>query len=347
MEKEKGLSTQQPPLSLHRLPFRSALNQDRVADDLAHLRTRHDGLKTRQTTLGALVTFYRSLPPARQPRLWQDVTRLTPGDGDAWLQRAQRQGLAPSTMHATRSVVRRFCTFLQEQTRLAHHPIHPRRHEVLVPQMRPRPMAEDDRIRFFQVIDSLQQRTIFLLMRRCGLRLGEVTTLTWAAIDWTQGTIRVHTSTGRVERVVDFAPDLEKTLRPWRRSQWPPLPLVCPRAHRPGPPVSIRAIQHAMSRYRKVAGISRRDAPQTLRPTFATQRLNAGASLAVLKELMGHRSITLTRRYAQVDATTKRTPYAKAMAPIEPRPARSGEQPMDDTICQAIHRFQAYLQRRP
>jgi hypothetical protein len=34
-----------------------------MADYLAHLRTRHYGLKTLQTTLGALVTFYRSLPP--------------------------------------------------------------------------------------------------------------------------------------------------------------------------------------------------------------------------------------------------------------------------------------------
>ena len=54
---------------------------------------------------------------------------------------------------------------------------------------------------------------------------------------------------------------------------------------------------------------------------FATQLLNAGTSLEVLKELMGHRSITLTLRYAQIYETTKRTPYAKAMAQIEPRQA--------------------------
>jgi hypothetical protein len=92
MEKENGRSTQPPPLSLHRLTFVSALNQDLVADYLAHLRTRHYRVNTLQTTLGALVTFSRVLPPARQPRLWQDVTRLTPVDIDAWLQRAPRQG---------------------------------------------------------------------------------------------------------------------------------------------------------------------------------------------------------------------------------------------------------------
>ena len=93
------MSTRQHPLSLHRLTFVSTLNQDLVADYLAHLRTRHSSAKTLQTTLGALVTFYRLLPPARQPRLWEDVTRLTPADVDTWLEAAQRKGLAPSTRH--------------------------------------------------------------------------------------------------------------------------------------------------------------------------------------------------------------------------------------------------------
>lgn len=187
--------------------------------------------------------------------------------------------------------------------------------------MRPRPMAEDDLIRLFQVIDTLRDRTILLRMLRCGLRVGEVTRLAWSAIDWTQGTIRVNNSKGRVDRVVYFSPDLEKVLRQWRRAQWPPLPLMFPSAHRPETPVSLRAIQHGMSRYLKAAGITHRYSPHTLRHTFATPLLKAGTSLEVLKELMGHRSITLTLRYAQVYETTKRTQYAQAMAQIEPRQA--------------------------
>jgi hypothetical protein len=92
MEQEKGLSTPQPPLSLHRLTFVSALDHDLVADDLAHLRTRHDSVNTLQTTRGALVTFSRVLPLARPSRLRQDVTRLTPVDLEAWLRRAPRHG---------------------------------------------------------------------------------------------------------------------------------------------------------------------------------------------------------------------------------------------------------------
>lgn len=315
------MSTRSHSPSLHRLTFVSARNQDLVAEYLVHLRTRHSSPKTLQTTLGALVTFYRLLPPARQPSLWQDVTRLTPADVDAWLEAAQRHGLAPSTIHTTLSVVRRFCTFLQEHGLLAHPPIHPRRHAVLLPQMLPRPMAEEDLIRFFQVIDVLRDRTMFLLMLRCGLRVGEVASLPWSAIDWTQGTIRVDNSKGRVDRVVYVSPDLEKVLRQWRRAQWPPMPVLFPSPSLPGAPVSVRSIQRVMAQYLKRAGITKTYSPHSLRHTFATQLLNAGTALEVVKELMGHRSITLTLRYAQVYDTTKRTQYTQAMAHIEPRQA--------------------------
>jgi integrase/recombinase XerD len=315
------MSTRPHSPSLHRLTFVSARNQDLVAEYLAHLRSRHASPKTLQTSLGALVTFYRRLPPARQPSLWQDVTRLTPADIDAWLEAAQRHGLAPSTIHTTLSVVRRFCTFLQEHGLLAHPPIQPRRHAVLLPQLLPRPMAEEDLIRFFQVIDVLRDRTMFLLMLRCGLRVGEVASLPWAAIDWAQGTIRVDNSKGRVDRVVYVSPDLEKVLRQWRRAQWPPMPWLFPSPSLPGAPVSVRSIQRVMAQYLKGAGITKAYSPHTLRHTFATQLLNAGTALEVVKELMGHRSITLTLRYAQVYDTTKRTQYTQAMAQIESRQA--------------------------
>ena len=76
-----------------------------------------------------------------------------------------------------------------------------------------------------------------------------------------------------------------------------------------------------MAQYLKGAGITKTYSPHTLRHTFATQLLNAGTALEVVKELMGHRSITLTLRYAQVYDTTKRTQYTQAMAQIESRQA--------------------------
>jgi integrase/recombinase XerD len=76
-----------------------------------------------------------------------------------------------------------------------------------------------------------------------------------------------------------------------------------------------------MARYLHAAGITRPCSPHSLRHTFATQLLNAGAPLEVVKELMGHRSISMTLRYTQLYETTTRQQYDQAMERIEKRQA--------------------------
>ena len=72
------------------------------------------------------------------------------------------------------------------------------------------------------------------------------------------------------------------------------------------------------------AGIIKRYTPHSLRHTFATQMLNAGVTLEVLKELMGHRTLQMTLCYAQLYETTKRQQYDQAMTRIEKRQAGLG-----------------------
>ena len=84
-----------------------------------------------------------------------------------------------------------------------------------------------------------------------------------------------------------------------------------------GLPLGARQIRNRMTRYLKRAGITKRYSPHSLRHTFATQLLNAGASLEVVKELMGHRSLQMTLRYTQLYDRTKRAQYDHAMAQVE------------------------------
>jgi len=79
-----------------------------------------------------------------------------------------------------------------------------------------------------------------------------------------------------------------------------------------------------MNQYLAAAGLTRHYSPHCLRHTFATHLLNAGVSLEILKELMGHHSIQLTLRYAQLYDMTKKHQYEQAMAQITQRQALSG-----------------------
>ncbi|HEX9870002.1 MAG TPA: tyrosine-type recombinase/integrase [Candidatus Tectomicrobia bacterium] len=147
-------------------------------------------------------------------------------------------------------------------------PINWRRHQVLVPHTLPKPMPEDNLLRLFRVIDRLRDRAMFLLMLRCGLRVGEVSTLTWPAINVGAGSIRINNGKGQVDRVVYYSADVAQALRHWRR--WQPLEAtdLFPSALQPGRPLGVRAIQHCMARYLDAAGISNPYSPHSLQQSL-------------------------------------------------------------------------------
>ena len=306
---------------LSRLHFFSTQNQGLVADYLAHLRARHYAPAMQEATLRALKSFAVLMPAVRQAALYADLTQTTPGDIDAWIETAFRQQLAPGTVATRLRVMQGFFAFLCDQGAISQSPIRLPRHAILVPLDLPRPMAEEEVIAFFRVIDVLRDRTMFLLMLRCGLRVSEVSHLSWAALDLAQGTLRIDHSKGQVDRVVYLAPDVAKDLRQWHRLQAAEARYVFPSrlTRKGGMPLSARQIRNRMTCYLKLAGITKAYSPHSLRHTFATQLLNAGASLEVVKELMGHRSLDVTLRYTQLYDRTKRAQYDQAMAQVEKR----------------------------
>jgi site-specific recombinase XerD len=306
---------------LRRLHFFSPHNQRLIADYLAHLRARNYAPSTQEGALCALKCFAVLMPEARRATLYQDLTQTTPADIDVWIEAAFQQPLAPATIVTCRRGMQSFFVFLRDQGVLAQSPIQLPRHQILVPMQLPRAMAEAEVVAFFRAIDALEDRTMFLLMLRCGLRVSEVSGLPWSAIDVVQGTLRVDNSKGQVDRVVYLSPDVATALRQWHGLQATAAGYVFPSrmTRQRGLPLGARQIRNRMTRYLKLARITKRYSPHSLRHTFATQLLNAGASLEVLKELMGHRSLQMTLRYTQLYDRTKRAQYDQAMAQVEQR----------------------------
>ncbi len=304
---------------LRRVHFLSPQNQAWVASYLAYLRARQYAVATQDHVLRALKCFAVLMPAGRQATLYQDLTQTTPADIDAWIAAAFQQGLAPGTIVTYRHGLQGFFGFLCNHGVLAQSPIQLPRHHILVPTRLPQPMAEAEIVVFFRVIDALEDRTMFLLMLRCGLRVSEVSHVRWTAIDLGQGTLRVNNSKGQVDRVVYLSPDVATALRQWHGLQSTTADYVfpSPMTRKGGLPLGARQIRNRMTRYLKLAGITKRYAPHSLRHTFATQLLNAGASLEVVKELMGHRSLQMTLRYTQLYDRTKRAQYDHAMAQVE------------------------------
>jgi len=182
---------------LRQLPFLGPQSQQLMAAYLASLSARHYSPKILQATVGIIKSFCVRLPVACQARLYPDLTQATPEDIDAWLDAAHHDSLAPSTLNNILNGLHRFFAFLQEQGYLARSPINCRQHRVIMPHTLPSPMAEDDVVRFFKVVAVLRDRLMFLLMLRCGLRVGEVSTLTWPLSISMPGPSALTTAKGR------------------------------------------------------------------------------------------------------------------------------------------------------
>jgi site-specific recombinase XerD len=250
----------------------------------------------------ALKSLASLLPEARQATLYVDLTQTMPTAIESWMAASFRHHLAPSTGATRLRGVQGFFGFLCDQGSVVQSPMRHPRHHSLVPQDLPRPMAEDEVVAFVRVIDVLRDRTLVVLMLRGGLRVGEVRSLPWAAIDLAQGTVRLDNRKGQGDRGVSLAPDVAQALRQWQGHQAAAAPDVCPSR---GTSLPARHIRNLMTRSLKLAGIPTADSPHALRHPGATQLLKAGAALEVVKELRGHRARALTRRSTQLDDRTK------------------------------------------
>lgn len=68
-----------------------------------------------------------------------------------------------------------------------------------------------------------------------------------------------------------------------------------------GKVLSTNAIEEIVKKYSKLAGISKRVTPHTLRHSFATSLIQKGADIRAVQTLLGHSSITTTQIYTHVD----------------------------------------------
>ncbi len=77
-----------------------------------------------------------------------------------------------------------------------------------------------------------------------------------------------------------------------------------------GQPLSVRSIDRLVKKFGMGAGIS--FTPHTLRHSFATHLLENGADLMLIKEILGHSSLSTTQKYTHVTAETMKSAYHQA-----------------------------------
>lgn len=159
-------------------------------------------------------------------------------------------------------------------------------------------LSRDEAAQFLRSIKCLKHRTLLSLCYGAGLRIGEALHLKVDDIDSQRMMIRVRQAKGNKDRYVMLSPKLLELLREYWRVKRPTTWLFPSRLN--NEPLNPCTIQHVCQRARQVSGIRKAVTPHTLRHSFASHLLEAGADLRTIQLLLGHNSLQTTSVYTHV-----------------------------------------------
>jgi site-specific recombinase XerD len=164
-----------------------------------------------------------------------------------------------------------------------------------------------------------------LLLRETGVRIGELCDLELDCVHEVPGQgawLKVPLGKLLTERMVPIDEQTVELIDRIVAHRSPGRPLRHPRTGRlvdfllthQGRRVSAAKLRDELHRAAKAADLKDDVVPHQLRHTFATAMVNAGCSLQVLMELLGHRSAGMSLRYGRLFDQTVRENYERALA---------------------------------
>lgn len=168
----------------------------------------------------------------------------------------------------------------------------------------PAVLSQQEVMLLLKAVPELRYRTLFMTIYAAGLRVSEAVALTVKDIDSARMVICIRQGKGRKDRYVMLSEQLLRILRDyWKRER--PAHWLFPGLE-PSKHVTTRSVQRACRQAVCAAGLDKAATVHTLRHSFATHLLEQGVDIRVIQDLLGHRHITSTTRYARVAINTIR-----------------------------------------
>jgi len=167
-------------------------------------------------------------------------------------------------------------------------------------------------------VSGLRDSAMLELFYSSGLRLSELAGLNVTDFDFRQALVKLR-GKGKKERIVPVGKQalqaideyLKKTTEVRKKCDENLFknPLFL---NTRGKRITARSIARIVDAMTVKSGIGRKISPHSLRHTFATHLLNAGADLRSIQELLGHESLSTTQKYTAVNINRMMEVYDKA-----------------------------------
>jgi integrase/recombinase XerC len=287
--------------------------QKHIDDFMQHLKyERNLSAHTLRNYESDLIQFYDHIaPPAEKGRRHVEVgniDNLTIRDFMATLYEKNKKR---SSIHRKVAALRTFFKFLCREGILEANPAElvasPR-----VERKLPNHLTIQEMIRFIEApdIDTVlgkRDRAMLELLYASGVRVSELVGLNLSDIDFPNQTLRVK-GKGRKERIVPFGEHAKQAIEGYLAVRGELLveadiDRVDPLAvfiNYQGTRITTRSVGRMVDKYVLRCSNLHHISPHSLRHSFATHLLDAGADLRTIQELLGHARLSSTQVYTHV-----------------------------------------------
>ena len=297
-----------------------------VSDFLLHMEKERDvsphTLKAYRRDLDELLE-YLAVYYGEKEWTWQGIDRLAIR---GFLAHLTRKKLSKRTIARALSAVRSFYTYLHRNEVVEANPAR----GVSSPKLEKYLPGYLDRAQIELLFQSaelkaqdgkfvdVRNNAIVELFYSTGMRLSELRGINRSDLDLLSQQVKVR-GKGRKERIIPIGDHAQLALRNYESKRDDLIRNEIPGADRMafflsnrGKRISVRAIQSAVTgfldRIDEDAGLS----THSLRHTFATHLLDAGADLRAVQELLGHASISTTQIYTHTSVERLKEVYRKS-----------------------------------
>ncbi|WP_337172616.1 tyrosine recombinase XerC [Gemmatimonas aurantiaca] len=263
---------------------------------------------------------------------WNELTRATIR---GYMGHLTRRGLAKRSVARQLSAVRGFYRWMHRDERVDVNPARavgspklPRTLPAWLDRQQAETLLQHAATRA-QSLEFTDVRNLAMLelFYSSGLRLSELRGVDLADLDLVSQQVKVR-GKGRKERIVPLGDHAQRALRNYLLKRDALLARVgeTRRANKSGTPlsrgavflsergtrISVRAVQHAMVTLMAAVSEGADLTTHSLRHTFATHLVDAGADLRAVQELLGHASISTTQIYTHTSVDRLKKVYRQA-----------------------------------
>jgi integrase/recombinase XerC len=249
----------------------------------------------------------------------------------SYLAHLARRKLSRASMARQLSALRSFFKFLMREGTVEKNPARtvatPKREKRL-----PSVLQTSEVAILFEQTDAstplgVRDQAWLELLYASGLRISELIGVDIDDLELRARLVKVR-GKGSKERIVPFGAKAEEALRAWLAARGS-IAADDEEAlfvnHR-GKRITTRSVRRLFDRYVRAASLRAGVSPHTLRHSFATHLLNAGADLRGIQELLGHASLSTTQKYTHLTDWQLMAVYKKA----HPRSQLAGHRSQED-----------------